>query len=52
MNTGTITGTIDNLRKEVQQEYKQTILDEFDDEDLIVFALNFLKSNLDEDILT
>jgi predicted DNA-binding protein (UPF0278 family) len=47
----TITETINNLRNEVTKEYKQTILDEMDDEDLIIYALNFLKSNLDEEVL-
>jgi predicted DNA-binding protein (UPF0278 family) len=48
----TITETINNLRNEVTKEYKQTILDEMDDEDLIIYALNFLKSNLDEEVLS
>ena len=47
----TITETINDLRNEVTKEYKQTILDEMDDEDLIIYALNFLKSNLDEEVL-
>jgi len=47
----TITETINNLRNEVTKEYKQTIIDEMDDEDLIIYALNFLKSNLDEEVL-
>jgi hypothetical protein len=47
----TITETINELRSEVTKEYKQTILDEMDDEDLIIYALNFLKSNLDEEVL-
>jgi hypothetical protein len=44
----TITETINNLRNEVTKEYKQTILDEMDDEDLIIYALNFLKSFLNQ----
>jgi len=48
----TITETLNNLRNEVTKEYKQTILDEMDDEDLIIYALNFLKSNLDEEVLS
>ena len=47
----TITETINDLRNEVTKEYKQTILDDMDDEDLIIYALNFLKSNLDEEVL-
>ena len=47
----TITETISNLRDEVTEEYKQTIIDEMDDEDLIIYALNFLKANLDEEVL-
>ena len=48
MITMTITETINNLRNEVTKEYKQTILDEMDDEDLIIYALNFLKSFLNQ----
>ena len=47
----TITETINKLRDEVTKEYKQTIIDEMDDEDLIIYALNFLKANLDEEVL-
>ena len=47
----TITETINDLRNAVTKEYKQTILDDMDDEDLIIYALNFLKSNLDEEVL-
>jgi predicted DNA-binding protein (UPF0278 family) len=44
----TITEAINNLRNEVTKEYKQTILDEMDDEDVIIYALNFLKSFLNQ----
>jgi len=46
----TITETINNLRNKVTKEYKQTILDEMDDEDLIIYALHFLGANLDENV--
>ena len=44
----TITETINDLRNAVTKEYKQTILDDMDDEDLIIYALNFLKSFLNQ----
>ena len=47
----TITETIETVRKSISSEFKQTVLDEMDDEDLIMFALRFLLSNADEDIL-
>ena len=42
---------INKIRSEVRQEYGQTVLDELDDKELINFALSFLLSNLDEEIL-
>ena len=42
---------INKIRSEVRQEYGQTVLDELDNEELINFALSFLLSNLDEEIL-
>tara|TARA_R110000851_G_scaffold42_1_gene213 strand:+ start:519 stop:668 length:150 start_codon:yes stop_codon:yes gene_type:complete len=48
----TITENIKSLREEVKVHFNQTVLDEMDDEDLIIYALNFLKSNLDEEILS
>jgi predicted DNA-binding protein (UPF0278 family) len=45
----TITEAIRNLRAEARTHYKQTILDEMDDEDLIIFCLGFAKANLDND---
>jgi predicted DNA-binding protein (UPF0278 family) len=47
----TITEAIKNLRAEARTHYKQTILDEMDDEDLIIFFLGFAKSNLAKDEL-
>ena len=48
----TITDTMEELRKVVCNDYGQTMLDEMDDEDVIIYALNFLRCNLDEEILT
>ena len=42
---------INLIRFEAKQEYGQTILDNQNDEELINFALNFLYSNLNEEIL-
>ena len=42
---------INLIRSEAKQEYGQTILDNQNDEELINFALNFLYSNLNEEIL-
>ena len=47
----TITETIKTVRQSIKKDFKQTIIDEMEDEDLIMFALRFLLSNADEEYL-
>ena len=47
----TITETIKTVRQSIKKDFKQTIIDEMEDEDLIMFALRFLLSNTDEEYL-
>lgn len=47
----TITETIEELREGVRECYGQTVLNEMDNEDLILYALGFLKSNINDLII-
>ena len=47
----TVSETIQETRESIRSEFCQTVIDEMDDEDLIMFALRFLRSNADEEFL-
>lgn len=46
-----ITATIQTIREKLREAHGQTVVDEMDDEDLIMFALKFLGSTSQSDDL-
>lgn len=45
-NNAEITEKIKSMRDEVRVQYGQSVLDEMDDGEIIVYALGFLHSNI------
>ena len=46
-----IDSTLTTLREEIRKDFGETMLDEMDDEDVIMYALRYFTANaLDEDL--